>query len=51
VFFRLKQGDLSPMADGKDKRLQFKLQPIKRELPKVPRVPNADLAANFERNL
>ncbi|WP_323028544.1 type IV secretory system conjugative DNA transfer family protein [Gelidibacter japonicus] len=50
VFFRLKQGEFITYADGKDKRVQFKLRPIKRQLPQ-PTIgfSDADLAANFER--
>ncbi|WP_417371726.1 type IV secretory system conjugative DNA transfer family protein [Gelidibacter japonicus] len=50
VFFRLKQGEFITYADGKDKRVQFKLRPIERQLPQ-PTIgyADADLAANFER--
>ncbi|MCK0115166.1 type IV secretory system conjugative DNA transfer family protein [Gelidibacter sp. F63206] len=50
VFFRLKQGEFITYADGKDKRVQFKLRPIKRQLPQ-PTIgfSEEDLAANFER--
>ncbi|MBA6153823.1 type IV secretory system conjugative DNA transfer family protein [Gelidibacter maritimus] len=50
VFFRLKQGEFITYADGKDKRVQFKLRPIKRQLPQ-PTIgfSDADLASNFER--
>ncbi len=34
IFFRLKQGEFIAFADGKDRKLQFKLQKIQRELPK-----------------
>ncbi len=34
IFFRLKQGEFIAFADGKDKRVQFKLQVILRELHK-----------------
>ena len=33
AFFRLKQGEFIAFADGKDKRLRFRLQEIKKELP------------------
>lgn len=33
VFFRLKQGEFITYADGEDKRVQFKLQRIEREMP------------------
>jgi len=50
VFFRLKQGEFITYADGKDKKVQFKLQKIERELPRVAKeFSNADLEANFER--
>ncbi|CAM4342840.1 type IV secretion system DNA-binding domain-containing protein [Gillisia limnaea] len=50
VFFRLKQGEFITYADGKDKKVQFKLQKIERELPKgAKEISNADLEANFER--
>ncbi|WP_163516772.1 type IV secretory system conjugative DNA transfer family protein [Gelidibacter japonicus] len=50
VFFRLKQGEFITYADGKDKRVQFKLRPIKRQLPESAiGFSDADLAANFER--
>lgn len=49
VFFRLKQGEFITYADGKDKRVQFKLQQIERELPQdTKEFSNADLEANFE---
>ncbi len=50
VFFRLKQGEFITYADGKDKKVQFKLEKIKRELPEnTKEFSNADLEANFER--
>ncbi|TLP74534.1 type IV secretory system conjugative DNA transfer family protein [Maribacter sp. ACAM166] len=50
VFFRLKQGEFITYADGKDKKVQFKLQQIERGLPQCAReFSNADLEANFER--
>jgi len=33
VFFRLKQGEFITFADGKDKKVQFKLQHIQKEMP------------------
>ncbi len=50
VFFRLVQGEFITYADGKDKKVQFKLQNILRELPqKAKEFSNADLEANFEK--
>jgi len=50
VFFRLKQGEFITYADGKDKKVQFKLQKIQRELPKESKqFIQADFEANFER--
>ncbi len=50
VFFRLKQGEFITYADGKDKRVQFKLQQIERELPQIGQaISDDDLEANFER--
>ncbi|WP_026753009.1 type IV secretory system conjugative DNA transfer family protein [Sediminibacter sp. Hel_I_10] len=50
VFFRLKQGEFITYADGKDQKLQFRLQNIERELPmKLRKFSKVDLAANFER--
>lgn len=50
VFFRLKQGEFITYADGKDKRVQFKLQQIERELPQIDQAfSDDDLATNFER--
>ncbi|WP_034887622.1 type IV secretory system conjugative DNA transfer family protein [Gillisia sp. Hel_I_29] len=50
VFFRLKQGEFITYADGKDKKVQFKLEKIERELPRVVKeFSNEDLEANFER--
>ncbi len=49
VFFRLKQGEFITYAEGKDKKVQFKLQQIKRELPEESKqFTSADLEANFE---
>ncbi|QDO95292.1 type IV secretory system conjugative DNA transfer family protein [Formosa sediminum] len=50
VFFRLKQGEFITYADGKDKKVQFTLQRIKRELPQNIRVfSDEEIAQNFER--
>ena len=50
VFFRLKQGEFITYADGKDKKVQFKLADIQRELPKASeQFSQADLVENFER--
>ena len=49
VFFRLKQGEFITYADGKDKRVQFKLHNIPRGLPKAAKeFSKKDLEANFE---
>jgi len=49
VFFRLKQGEFITYADGKDKKVQFKLANIQRELSMVSKpFSQADLEANFE---
>ena len=50
VFFRLKQGEFITYADGKDKKVLFKLPSFKRELPKESnQFSRVDLAANFEK--
>jgi hypothetical protein len=50
VFFRLKQGEFITYADGKDKKVQFKLQKIERKLPEdANEFSNADLESNFQR--
>ena len=50
VFFRLKQGEFITYADGKDKKVQFRLSKIQRQLPvESKQFSQADLAANFER--
>ena len=50
VFFRLKQGEFITYADGNDKKVQFKLQKIHRELPERTKpFSMAALEANFER--
>ncbi|PKP11525.1 MAG: mobilization protein [Bacteroidetes bacterium HGW-Bacteroidetes-3] len=49
-FFRLKQGEFIAFADGKDKKIQFKLQQIKKEMPKsLIKYTDEDLRLNFER--
>ncbi|AKA35382.1 mobilization protein [Flagellimonas lutaonensis] len=50
IFFRLKQGEFVTFADGKDKKVRFKLSKIERQLPQsTKRYSDADLRANFER--
>ena len=50
VFFRLKQGQFIAYADGEDKKVQFKLADIQRELPKeTKQFSQVDLVENFER--
>lgn len=50
VFFRLKQGEFITFADGKDKRVRFKLSKIEKMLPKlVNKITVADLESNFEK--
>ena len=50
IFFRLKQGEFVAFADGKDKKIQFKLQAIQKEMPKKPKqCSEEDLRLNFER--
>ncbi len=50
VFFRLKQGEFIAFADGKDKKVQFQLQTIHKEIPQKPNVySKEDLRLNFER--
>ncbi len=50
LFFRLKQGDFIAFADGKDKKVQFKLQKIKKEKPKQNQNFNEnELELNFEK--
>ena len=50
VFFRLKQGEFITYADGKDKKVQFKLSKINRQLPEeAKQYSSADMNANFER--
>ena len=50
VFFRLKQGEFITFADGKDKKVQFKLSKIEKRLPEKKQVfTDADLEDNFEK--
>ncbi len=49
VFFRLKQGEFITYADGKDKKVQFKLANIQRGLPEDSKqFSQAELENNFE---
>ncbi len=49
VFFRLKQGEFIAYADGRDKRVQFKIQQVQKELPKIiEKYSDEDLHLNFE---
>ncbi|OEJ99182.1 mobilization protein [Flavivirga aquatica] len=50
VFFRLKEGEFITFADGKDRKVQFKLPKIEKRLPTKQRnYSDADLQANFDR--
>lgn len=50
IFFRLKQGEFVIFADGKDRKVQFKLSKIIRQLPQeTKQYSEADLRTNFER--
>ena len=50
VFFRLKEGEFITFADGKDRKVQFKLAKIEKRLPTNPQnYSDADLQANFDR--
>ncbi|WP_418603783.1 type IV secretory system conjugative DNA transfer family protein [Hwangdonia sp.] len=50
VFFRLKEGEFIAFADGKDRKVQFKLPKIEKRLPARQRIySEADLQANFDR--
>lgn len=50
VFFRLKEGEFITFADGKDRKVQFKLPKIEKRLPtKRQDYSEADLQANFDR--
>lgn len=49
-FFRLKQGEFISFADGKDKKVQFILQKISKEMPEpLFNYTDEDLRLNFER--
>ena len=48
IFFTLKQGEFVAFADGKDRKLKFKLQRIEKEKPHILRTySNDDLQMNF----
>jgi len=50
VFFRLKEGEFITFADGKDRKVQFRLLKIEKRLPTKPHeYSDADLQANFDR--
>lgn len=50
VFFRLKQGEFITFADGKDKKVRFKLPKIEKTLPKRKiQFTDVDLEANYKR--
>ena len=50
IFFRLKQGEFVAFADGKDKKVQFKLQEIKKQKPPKPKLYSIeDMRMNYER--
>jgi hypothetical protein len=50
AFFRLRQGEFITYADGEDKKVQFKLQKIQRQVPdELKKFSKADLESNFER--
>lgn len=50
IFFRLKQGEFITFADGKDKRVRFKLPKIEKQLPeKNIHFSQAELQSNFEK--
>ena len=50
IFFKLNLGGLVAFSDGKEKKVQFKLQLIKKEMPKAITTYNVeDLRLNFER--
>ena len=48
TFFRLKQGEFIAFADGKDQKIQFKLQTIQKNRPEqAKQYTNADLEGKF----
>lgn len=50
LFFKLRQGEFIALADGKDKKVNFKLQPILKETPKQEhQVSETDLAIHFQK--
>ncbi len=50
IFFRLKQGEFIAFADGRDKKLRFKLQPIQKQRAEIElRYSETDLQMSFER--
>ncbi|WP_240751514.1 type IV secretory system conjugative DNA transfer family protein [Flagellimonas onchidii] len=50
IFFRLKQGEFITFADGKDKKVRFRLSKIKKELPeKREQFSQVELQSNFEK--
>jgi len=50
IFFKLKQGEFIAFADGKDKKVRFKLQPILKEKPKPEhQISGTDLAVHFQK--
>lgn len=50
VFFRLKQGEFITFADGQDRRVQFKLMKIEKNLPTASaQYSEKDLVMNFEK--
>lgn len=50
IFFKLKPGEFISFADGKDRKVQFKLQKIQKTLPEVKqRYSKKDLKRNFKR--
>ena len=50
VFFRLKPGEFICFADGKDKRVQFRLQQIQKKLPQITsEFSKDDFRLNFEK--
>ncbi|BDW93407.1 hypothetical protein MACH07_22390 [Flagellimonas marinaquae] len=50
IFFRLKQGEFIAFADGKDKKVRFRLPNIEKALPEQKKLySNEELQENFER--
>ncbi|MEX0315735.1 MAG: type IV secretory system conjugative DNA transfer family protein [Allomuricauda sp.] len=47
IFFKLKEGEFIVFADGKDKKVRFKLPLLKRGLPRQLNVAHIELEANF----